>query len=376
MKIIIPSTFVILPDVVKCTFFPRTIGPEPGLKHFPVELQLILHTSFSMPLCPSIISSMCSTNYNIVSYPQAGELTGKNQVVFSDNLEGKQILAKWRDKHSHYLCLTQFLGAASLFWEGKCIFLKPRSLSKRQISSTVDLQMKKETVRDKTKVDIFSMLHAAPRIQSSEYVKIFSMHIRDHSFTITLLTFIGNTDMLTFCYFLSSIPFNRRNCAFYPVQCKITHWLKNKQCLSKFAAVFWNFGWFYRQPWGWLDRLYLLPQDSVSRSCNSSNGAFQVFWICLSAFRDCRGGCKKLCSQMSVCVRLDDTNITLKLMQGFSAELERVTDHLQILFFCPNLKWKVQVLKIHSSFVLSEKKEIDFKSNGTDSSLEHNIMRS
>lgn len=46
------------------------------------------------------------------------------------------------------------------------------------------------------------------------------------------------------------------------------------------------------------------------------------------------------------------------------------------LFFFPNFKWKVQVLKIHSLFVLSEKKEIDFKSNGIDSSLECKIMRS
>lgn len=74
-------------------------------------------------------------------------------------------------------------------------------------------------------------------------------------------------------------------------------------------------------------------------------------------------------------VRLDDTNIKLKLIQGLSAELERITDHLQILFFFPNFKWKVQVLKMHSLFV-SEKKEIDFKSNGIDSSLECKIMRS
>lgn len=47
-----------------------------------------------MPLCPSISSSVCFTNYNTVCYPHTGELAVEKQVVFSDNLEGKQILAK------------------------------------------------------------------------------------------------------------------------------------------------------------------------------------------------------------------------------------------------------------------------------------------
>lgn len=37
---------------------------------------------------------MCSTNYNIVSCLHAGELAERKQVVFSDSLEGKQILSK------------------------------------------------------------------------------------------------------------------------------------------------------------------------------------------------------------------------------------------------------------------------------------------
>lgn len=37
---------------------------------------------------------MCSTNYNIVSCLHAGELAVGKQVVFSDSLEGKQIVSK------------------------------------------------------------------------------------------------------------------------------------------------------------------------------------------------------------------------------------------------------------------------------------------
>lgn len=37
---------------------------------------------------------MCSINYNTVLYLHGGELAVKKEVVFSDSLEGKQILAK------------------------------------------------------------------------------------------------------------------------------------------------------------------------------------------------------------------------------------------------------------------------------------------
>lgn len=111
-------------------------------------------------------SAICSLPVIVISYSGAGELAVRKQVVFSDNLGGKQILAKVKRETFPVSPLPDLLGAVALFRAGACILLKPTTLLKRQLSSASDLQMKKEPVREKTELEMFS-IHGAPRIQSS-----------------------------------------------------------------------------------------------------------------------------------------------------------------------------------------------------------------
>lgn len=127
-----------------------------------------------MPLCPSICSSVCSTNYSTVSYPHAGELAVKKQVVFSDNVEGKQILAKVEISLPTFVSdLTP--GYSATFQRRKMYIPESQNLFKKT-NFLSSWSTNEEPVRDETKVEMFS-IHSAPRIQPSEYLNVFSMCI-------------------------------------------------------------------------------------------------------------------------------------------------------------------------------------------------------
>lgn len=92
------------------------------------------------------------------------------------------------------------------------------------------------------------------------------------SHTITLLILPDNPDVLTFCYFLSSVPFNRRNCAFSTVQCKMMHWLSKKHCPSKFDVVSLKFWMLLQTAMKVTSQTFLAPSGASVQVIQLLNG--------------------------------------------------------------------------------------------------------
>lgn len=136
------------------------------------------------------------------------------------------------------------------------------------------------------------------------------------SHTMTLFIFPDNTDVLTFCYFLLSIPFNRKNCALNTVQCKTTHWFSNKQCPSKFAAVFLKFWMLLQTAMKMASQIFLAPSGVSVQIIQLLNGreaaAFPMSsgYLCLSA-PIVEWTATNNTARWVWCVKLDDINNVL-----------------------------------------------------------------